>query len=172
MEVYYGCDRISNDIAFLMVWAVALRDGVTPLDDWQRIGSAMLPALLVGFLGVAGVSYVLNKYVTSKDAAEMNKMERPQSLIQRPYISRSGRRRRVGNAAGEALGVGAVLAGIRMAQLLESLRPSSVLMMGTGGVYGDELLIGQACVARRIGYVSGVARMGLGYTPDPRTRAV
>ena len=69
MEVYYGCDRISNDIAFLMVWAVALRDGVTPLDDWQRIGSAMLPALLVGFLGVAGVSYVLNKYVTSKDAA-------------------------------------------------------------------------------------------------------
>ena len=73
----------------------------------------------------------------------------------------------LGNAAGEALGVGAVLAGIRMAQLLESRRPSSVLMMGTGGVYGDELPIGQACVARRVGYVSGVARMGLGYTPRP-----
>jgi hypothetical protein len=69
LEIKNGCERVSNDVAFLMVWTVALRDGVTPLDDWQRIGSAMLPALLVGFLGVAGVSYVLTKYVNSRQAA-------------------------------------------------------------------------------------------------------
>jgi len=66
LEIRNGCERVSHDVAFLMVWAVALRDGVTPLDDWQQIGSAMLPALLVGFLAVAGVSYVLAKYMNSR----------------------------------------------------------------------------------------------------------
>ena len=70
MEIRYGCERISSDIAFLMVWAIALRDGVTPLDDWQRVGAAMLPALLVGFLGVAAVSYVLTKYFSSRESSE------------------------------------------------------------------------------------------------------
>jgi hypothetical protein len=69
LEIRCGCERVSHDVAFLMVWAVALRDGVTPLDDWQQIGSAMLPALLVGFLGVAGISYVLMKYVKFRPPA-------------------------------------------------------------------------------------------------------
>jgi hypothetical protein len=70
LEIRNGCDRVSNDVAFLMVWAVALRDGVTPLDDWQQIGKAMLPALLVGFLAVAGISYVLTKVANSRAAAK------------------------------------------------------------------------------------------------------
>ena len=95
-------------------------------------------------------------------------MERPQEPdVERRVLIVAAVEEELGEAAGEALGVGAVLAGIRMAQLLENRRPSAVLMIGTGGVYGDQLPIGQACVARRVGYVSGVARMGLGYTPRP-----
>jgi hypothetical protein len=76
LEVRYGCERVSNDVAFLMVWAVALRDGVTPLDDWQQVGKAMLPALLVGFLAVAGLSYVLMKFVPGPGSDDPKKKEK------------------------------------------------------------------------------------------------
>jgi hypothetical protein len=53
-----------------------LRDGVTPLDDWQQVGKAMLPALLVGFLAVAGLSYVLMKFMPGPGSDDSKKKER------------------------------------------------------------------------------------------------
>ena len=73
----------------------------------------------------------------------------------------------LGDLPGESLGVGALVAGVQMARLLSELRPRGVIMVGTGGAYEGSVPIGSACVARRVGYTSSAARMGLGYTPRP-----
>ena len=70
LEIRNGCERLSNDVAFLLVWSVALRDGLTPLDSWQEVGSAALPALLIGFLGFGGISYVLMKMFGGRPSSE------------------------------------------------------------------------------------------------------
>lgn len=76
-------------------------------------------------------------------------------------------REELGELRGEALGIGTVLAGVRMARLLAERHPSGVIFTGTGGAYAGGPPIGVACKVRRVGLLDSAAMMGLGYTPRP-----
>jgi len=58
LEVRFGADQLAGNVAFLALWAVFLRDGVTPLDDWQEISKAVLPSALLGWGAVGGLAYL------------------------------------------------------------------------------------------------------------------
>jgi len=63
VEVKYGADKFTGDIGFLSMYAVFIRDGVTPLDTYKGVGLAVLPAALVGWFLVAGTAFLIGKYV-------------------------------------------------------------------------------------------------------------
>lgn len=65
LEVRFGADQLAGNVAFLALWAVFLRDGVTPLDDWQEISKAVLPSALLGWGAVGGMAYLGVKAVTT-----------------------------------------------------------------------------------------------------------
>jgi nucleoside phosphorylase len=73
----------------------------------------------------------------------------------------------LGELPGEALGIGPVIPGVRMARLLERTRPSGVVLVGTGSAYAGGPAIGSACAARRVGLADAVTQLGLGYVPRP-----
>ncbi|MFH1469840.1 MAG: hypothetical protein ABIO70_35985 [Pseudomonadota bacterium] len=56
VDVRYGTDRISGDIGLLSFFALFLRDGVTPLDEYQEVVFAIAAAALVGGVAVGGVA--------------------------------------------------------------------------------------------------------------------
>lgn len=68
-EVRYGADRIAGDIGVLAMWAVFLRDGVTPLDDFQGVAKALLPAAFLGWGAAGGLAWLGVKYVVSREKA-------------------------------------------------------------------------------------------------------
>ena len=68
-EVKYGADRIAGDIGVLAMWAVFLRDGVTPLDDFQGVAKALLPAAFLGWGAAGGLAWLGVKYVVTKEKA-------------------------------------------------------------------------------------------------------
>ena len=76
-------------------------------------------------------------------------------------------RSELGDLPGEPLGVGPVVAAIRMATLLERLHPSAVCFVGTAGAYESLPEVGSAVASRRIGLSPSVAVMGMGYVPRP-----
>ncbi|MGB0637927.1 MAG: hypothetical protein ACPGTU_01260 [Myxococcota bacterium] len=69
-EAKFGADKFTGDIGFLTMYGVFLRDGVTPLDTYQGVGMAVLPAAIVGFFGVAGIGFLVTKSVRSKAKSE------------------------------------------------------------------------------------------------------
>ncbi|MAY81388.1 MAG: hypothetical protein CL930_11465 [Deltaproteobacteria bacterium] len=69
-EAKFGADKFTGDIGFLTMYGVFLRDGVTPLDTYQGVGMAVLPAAIVGFFGVAGIGFLVTKATRSKAKAE------------------------------------------------------------------------------------------------------
>ncbi len=56
VDTRYGTDRISGDIGLLAFFALFLRDGVTPLDDYQEVVFAIAASALVGGVAVGGVA--------------------------------------------------------------------------------------------------------------------
>jgi len=62
VEVKYGADKFTGDIGFLAMYAVFIRDGVTPLDTYKGVGLAVLPAAIVGWFLVAGLAFMIGKY--------------------------------------------------------------------------------------------------------------
>ncbi len=56
VDTRYGTDRISGDIGLLAFFALFLRDGVTPLDDYQQVVFAIAASALVGGVAVGGVA--------------------------------------------------------------------------------------------------------------------
>ncbi|MEC8424371.1 MAG: hypothetical protein VX000_11390, partial [Myxococcota bacterium] len=58
LEVRFAADQLAGNVAFLALWAVFLRDGVTPLDGWQEISKAVLPSALLGWGAVGGIAYL------------------------------------------------------------------------------------------------------------------
>jgi len=79
-----NAERLASDLAFLCLWGVFMRDGVTPLDDWQEVGLALVPAALTGWLGVAGLEYLVINYFHSRalaaEEAESEAAETPQEV--------------------------------------------------------------------------------------------
>ena len=76
-------------------------------------------------------------------------------------------REELGALPGEPLGVGPVVAAIRMATLLERLQPRAVCFIGTAGAYAGGPAVGTVIASRRVGLSPSVAVMGLGYVPRP-----
>ncbi len=62
-EVKLQTDRLAGDLVFLAMWGVFIRDGVTPLDDWQEVVRALLPAALLGLGAGGGLSYLVHKFL-------------------------------------------------------------------------------------------------------------
>lgn len=75
LEVRAGADQLAGNVAFLALWAVFLRDGVTPLDDWQEVSKAVLPSALLGWGAVGGLAYLAVKAVTTSGKAEDEEAE-------------------------------------------------------------------------------------------------
>ncbi|GEM_PF-1169482 len=61
-ELRLGTDRLAGDVAFLALWAVFLRDGCTPFDDFDQVARAAIPAALLGWGAVGGISYLAQRY--------------------------------------------------------------------------------------------------------------
>jgi len=70
IEVRNGADRLASDVAFLLLYGLFLRDGVTPLDDFQGVAWAAAPAALLGWLVVGGLAYLAVKYAGGNDTSE------------------------------------------------------------------------------------------------------
>lgn len=64
VELRKNAESFASWLAFLSSWAVFLRDGVTPLDDWQEVGLALAPAALFGFGGVSALTFVTMKVMS------------------------------------------------------------------------------------------------------------
>ena len=77
-----NAERLASDLAFLCLWGVYMRDGVTPLDDWQEVGLALVPAALTGWLGVAAIEYLVINYFHSRaQAAEAQEEEEEPEVV-------------------------------------------------------------------------------------------
>ena len=94
VEVKYGADQFAGDAAFLAMWAIFLRDGVTPLDDWQEVLKAVLPAALLGMLIVGGAAYAVNRYLVSGDEPEPEPEPEAEPEEEEEEAGRRRRRRR------------------------------------------------------------------------------
>ena len=70
VEAGFGADKFTGDIGFLALYAVFLRDGVTPLDTYKGVGLAVLPAAIVGWVLVAGIAFLVVKYTSAKGEKE------------------------------------------------------------------------------------------------------
>lgn len=74
----------------------------------------------------------------------------------------------LGDLRGHALGVGALVAGVRLAGLLDQLCPSAVVLVGSAGAYAGGPPIGRAIAASQIGWGAAVADLDAGYVPLPQ----
>lgn len=66
---------------------------------------------------------------------------------------------------GASVGIGPVRAALGAARQLASARPRGVVLIGTAGAYPGGPAVGSVVVARHIGLSTGIAELGLGYTP-------
>ena len=73
----------------------------------------------------------------------------------------------LGGLDGEVVGIGPVIAAANASAIIAARKPTGVLLIGTAGAYPGGPSIGEAISSRTIGLSSGVAAMGLGYTPRP-----
>lgn len=74
-------------------------------------------------------------------------------------------REELADLEGEIVGIGPVVAAARAAALLETRRPTHVVLVGSAGAYEGGPAVGTAIAARRMGLSWGVATLGLGYVP-------
>lgn len=66
IEANYGVTEFAGNVGLLTMYGVFLRDGVTPLDTYQGVGLAVLPAAIVGLLLVGLSGQLATKYVQSR----------------------------------------------------------------------------------------------------------
>ena len=70
IEGKYGVTEFAGNVGFLTMYGVFLRDGVTPLDTYQGVGFAVLPAAIVGLLGVGLTGQLASKMLAPKPKAQ------------------------------------------------------------------------------------------------------
>jgi len=73
----------------------------------------------------------------------------------------------LGPFPGVELGLGSVAVAAKLAARLAQQRPDAVLIVGTAGSLPGGPTVGSVVAAKRIGFSTGVAAMGLGYVPKP-----
>jgi len=61
IELRQGPSQLGGDMAFLALYGVFLRDGVTPHDSFQRIAFAAFPAAVVGWGIFASAGYLVER---------------------------------------------------------------------------------------------------------------
>jgi len=66
IEAKYSVTEFAGNVGLLTMYGVFLRDGVTPLDTYQGVGLAILPAAIVGLLAVGVAGQMATKYVQAK----------------------------------------------------------------------------------------------------------
>ena len=66
IEAHYSVTEFAGNVGLLTMYGVFLRDGVTPLDTYQGVGLAVLPAAIVGLLLVGLSGQLATKYVQSR----------------------------------------------------------------------------------------------------------
>ena len=66
IEGKYGVTEFAGNVGLLTMYGVFLRDGVTPLDTYQGVGMAVLPAAIVGLLGVGLTGQLASKMMAPK----------------------------------------------------------------------------------------------------------
>lgn len=94
VEAKYGADQFAGDAAFLAMWAIFLRDGVTPLDDWQEVAKALLPAVLLGMLAIGGLGYLGARQMAKMEQDDEEPPEPEAAPEPAPEPTRRRRRRR------------------------------------------------------------------------------
>ena len=92
-------ERLASDLAFLSLWAVFLRDGVTPLDDVRGVIFALAPAAIIGWLGVAALEYVVINFFHSRAQAAEKDAEEAAAVEAQAIQKAEAPKRRRGAAA-------------------------------------------------------------------------
>ena len=70
IEGKFGVTEFAGNVGFLTMYGVFLRDGVTPLDTYQGVGLAVLPAAIVGLLVVGLSGQLASKLMAPKPKAQ------------------------------------------------------------------------------------------------------
>ena len=70
LEAWKQCDKVAGDLGGLAFYAVFLADGITPTASWFNVGTAFLPGMFMGWGVVAGLAFLMTKYVASTRAAK------------------------------------------------------------------------------------------------------
>ena len=65
LEAWKSCDKVAGDLGGLAFYAVFLADGITPSASWFNVGTAFLPGMFLGWGIVAGLAFLMSKYVAS-----------------------------------------------------------------------------------------------------------
>lgn len=84
VDTRHGTDRISGDIGLLAFFALFLRDGITPLDDYQQVVFAIAASALVGGVAVGGVGAGAEKlFGKHRKPIEVGKGRKQREAIER-----------------------------------------------------------------------------------------
>ena len=70
LEAWKQCDKVAGDLGGLAFYSVFLADGITPTASWFNVGTAFLPGMFMGWGVVAGIAFLMTKYVQSSRAAK------------------------------------------------------------------------------------------------------
>ena len=106
VDTRYGTDRISGDIGLLAFFALFLRDGITPLDDYQQVVFAIAASALVGGVAVGGVGAGAEKlWGKHRKPIEIGKGRKQREAIERVKAAQEAKRAK-GGGGKKARGVG------------------------------------------------------------------
>ncbi len=105
VDVRFGTDRISGDIGLLAFFALFLRDGITPLDDYQQVVFAIAASALVGGVAVGGVGAGAEKlFGKHRKPIEIGKGRKQREAIERVKAAQAAKKAKGAAGADEGDG--------------------------------------------------------------------
>jgi hypothetical protein len=103
VDTRHGTDRISGDIGLLAFFAWFLRDGITPLDDYQQVVFAIAASALVGGVAVGAVGAGAEKlWGRHRKPIEIGKGRKQREAIERAKAKAEARKAQAGEATPES----------------------------------------------------------------------
>ena len=67
LEAWHSCDKVAGDLAGISMYAIFLADGITPTASKVDVMLAFLPGFFLGWGLVAGLAYLIVKYVQTSN---------------------------------------------------------------------------------------------------------